>query len=69
MSEIVYDIKKGASKGQNNIVMQFSLHGGIEYSSNVNKLVLPFIKTQTWQDKARKGSKLSHLTPFYGISL
>ena len=48
MSEIVYDIKKGASKGQNNIVMQFSLLGAIEYSTNVNKSVLPLIKTQTW---------------------
>ena len=39
--------KEGTSKGENDIIMQFSLQGGIEYLSNVNKSVLLLIKTQT----------------------
>ena len=39
--------KDGACQGQNNTVMQFSQLGGIEYSPNVNKSVLPLIGTQT----------------------
>ena len=61
--------KEGESKGKNIIFMQFSRQCCIEYSLNVNKSVLPLIKTQTWHDRIKheKAPKLSRLTPLYGI--